>query len=418
MEILKFLKEEQINEIWQRFELPIYVYSESELKKAANNVLSFPNSFWLSVRYAMKANSNVNILKIFDKMWILIDASSEYEAIRALNAWIKAENIQLTSQRLPNNLSELLTRWINYNATSLHQLEEFGKAKLWWTLSIRINTWIGSWFSNKTNTWWSWASFGIWYEYIPEIKEIALKYKLQIQEIHTHLWVGTDPTLWLNALEKMLRFAEEDFDNVNRINMWWWLKLWRMAYEKSIDIEDVWNRAKELIESFYNKTWRKIHLVIEPWTYLVANCWSIICRIQDMCDTWKDWYRFIKLNTWMTEITRPSMYWAQHPIFVINNSKEKETYIVVGHCCESWDILTPELWDPEWLKERELNKANIWDIVVIDWTWAYCSAMCTKNYNSYPTAWEILIKENWEIVEIRKKEKVEDIWRNELVLFR
>lgn len=417
METLKFLTRQQIDYIAKNFKLPVYVYSETKLREQAKNVLWFPNTFWLVVRYAMKANSNINILKIFNDMWLWIDASSEPEVYRALNAWIPASHIQLTSQRLPENLSELLDKWISYNATSLYQLEEYWKLKSNTNVSIRINTWIWSWFSNRTNTWWPWASFWIWYEYIPQIENLVSKYWLNVNEIHTHLWVWTDPTLWLQSLEKMFEYAEKDFPNVQIINMWWGLKLWRMSYEKSIDIQDVWNRSKILFEKFYEKTSRKLSLRMEPWTYMVANCWSLICKIQDITDTWKDWYKFLKINAWMTEVTRPAMYWSQHPIFVINDSKETDDYIVVWHCCESGDILTPESWDPEGLKKRTINKASIWDSLVIDWAWAYCSAMSTKNYNSYPTVWEIMIKENWDIVEIRKREILEEIWKDEIDVF-
>lgn len=416
MEKLNFLTKDQAQFIAKNFTLPVYVYSEEKLRKQARNVFDFPSAFWLKVRYAMKANPNINILKIFNNMGIWIDASSDCEARRALNAWVLAEYIQLTSQRLPENLKDLLEKWISYNATSLYQLEEFWKISPWWSLSIRINTWIWSWFSNRTNTGGPWASFWIWHEYISQVKEISSKYSLNINELHTHLWVWTDPTLWIQSLEKMLKYIEKDFPNVQTLNMWWGLKLWRMSYEKSIDILDVWNRSKKLFEEFYLKTGRKLELKIEPWTYLVANCWSLVCLVQDISDTWKDWYKFLKINAWMTEITRPALYWSQHPIFVINDSRELDEYIVVWHCCESWDIFTPEIGDPEGLKNRSLNKANIWDILVIDWTWAYCSSMSIKNYNSYPTAWELLIKENWDIVEIKMKEKLEDIWRNEIIV--
>lgn len=43
----------------------------------------------------------------------------------------------------------------------------------------------------------------------------------------------------------------------------------------------------------------------------------------------------------MTEVTRPSLYGAQHPIVVVNDSPETREYGVVGHNCESGDIFTP-----------------------------------------------------------------------------
>ena len=72
-------------------------------------------------------------------------------------------------------------------------------------------------------------------------------------------------------------------------------------------------------------------------------------EIIDIVDTGKDGYSFIKVNAGMTEVTRPSLYGAQHPIVVIPRSHSENTkeYIVVGHNCESGDIFTPAPSDPE-----------------------------------------------------------------------
>ncbi len=410
---LQFLNREQITQVWDNFELPVFVYSEEELTKKAEEFLNFPNAYGLTVRYAMKASPNKNILNIFNKLGIQIDASSAYEIKRAINAWIKSEQIQLTAQELPNNKEEVFNSWIIYNATSLHQLEEYWKIRSWSEVSVRINPWLWSWWTNRTNVWWPSSSFWIWYEYINEVLEIAKKYDLKITKIHTHIGSWSDPIVWSKVAKMSLDIVEK-FTQVHTLNLGWGFKIWRMPDEITADLQLVWNQVKQSFINFYEQTWRKLHLEIEPGTYLVANSCSLICEVQDVCDTWSEGNNFIKVNSWMTEITRPSMYWSQHPLFVINNETETKEYIVAGHCCESWDIWTPASWDPEGLATRKLNKASIWDLFVIDWVWAYCSSMSTKNYNSFPEAGEVLIQNDWEIKEIRKRQNVEDIWRNEV----
>lgn len=79
MSTFRFLRKEQIEEIREDYTTPIYVYSEAELLKAADAFLNFPSAFGHTVRYAMKANSNKNILKILKKKGIQIDAGSDYE---------------------------------------------------------------------------------------------------------------------------------------------------------------------------------------------------------------------------------------------------------------------------------------------------------------------------------------------------
>lgn len=75
----------------------------------------------------MKANSNANILRIFKNMGIGIDASSEYEAYRAIAAGVASEDIQISGQELSENLRKLLDTRVFFVATSLRQLEEVGK---------------------------------------------------------------------------------------------------------------------------------------------------------------------------------------------------------------------------------------------------------------------------------------------------
>lgn len=171
----------------KNFQTPYYLLNEDTLREKANDCLNFPNAYGLVVRYAMKANPNKNILKIFDEMGVEIDASSEYEVYRAISAWIDAKKIQLTSQEVSKNLKELLDTGIIYNATSLHQMREFGRVNAGWELSIRINPGLGSGGNNRTNVWGPSSSFGIWYEQIEEAKQIAKEFNLTISKIHTHI---------------------------------------------------------------------------------------------------------------------------------------------------------------------------------------------------------------------------------------
>jgi diaminopimelate decarboxylase len=77
----------------------------------------------------MKANSNGSILKILKNQGLKIDASSEYEVYRALHAGFKGEDIQISGQELSENLDALLATGVFFVATSLHQLEAFGKIR-------------------------------------------------------------------------------------------------------------------------------------------------------------------------------------------------------------------------------------------------------------------------------------------------
>jgi len=414
METLRFLTKQQIEKIKKEYQLPVYVYSEKLLRTKARDCLNFPNAFWLTVRYAMKANSNLNILKIFDQEWLHIDASSSFEAQRAMKAaGIHPSKIQLTTQEFRYDLWALIKLGIEYNATSLYQLEEYGKKYPNTRVSVRINTGTGSWWTKRTSTGGLASSFGIWHGYIDKVQKIVKRYNIIIDKFHVHIWSGADPKVWEWIAEHSLSFVEK-FKDIKTLNLGWGFKVARMQNEKATDLQKVGKKVKEAFQKFYKKTGRKLHLEIEPGSYLVANVGAIIGLIEDIVDTGIEGYQFIKSDIGMPDILRPTIYGAQHPIIILGKGTKKQKYVVVWPCCESGDILTPAPGNSEEICPRDLHKASIGDAMVVEWTGAYCSSMSASNYNSYPIIAEILIRENGTIVPIRKAEKVSDMRRNEI----
>ena len=419
LEKMQFLKKDDISEIKKEYldknSGPVYVYSEKILNQRAEECLDFPNAFWLTVRYAMKANPIAAILKLFDQKWIHIDASSSFEVQRAINtANIAPNKIQLTTQEHRYDLANLINLWIQYNATSLHQLQEYAKKFPNTSLSIRINPGVWSGFTKKTSTGWITSSFGIWNGYMQDIKRISKQNNLTINKIHIHIWSGSDPKVWEQVAVNGLKIVEE-FPDVTTLNLWWGFKVARMDYEKATNLQDVWKSVKNAFEEFYQNTGRKIHLEIEPWSYLVANAWSIVWTIEDIVDTWPDGYTFIKSDIGMPDILRPWLYGSQHPIIVATDQTETKEYVVVWPCCESGDVLTVNPDHSEEILPRQLNKAQIWDHIVLEWTWAYCSSMSAKNYNSYPSGAEVMIKEDSTIQSIKDAQKIDSMRKDEIL---
>jgi diaminopimelate decarboxylase len=413
LESLQFLTKNQVKEITKKWETPVYVYSEAKLLDRARKALRFAAPYGLTVRYAMKANPNKYILKTFDVLGVKIDASSGYEAERAIKAGVAPENILITSQELPKKLEQLVVAGVGFNACSLHQLHEYGKLFEGSNIGIRLNPGLGSGHSDKTNVGGPASSFGIWHEQLDEVKEVANKYNLTIVRIHTHIGSGNDPKIWTKAAKLTLEMTKK-FKNVRVINLGGGFKVARMKGETDTDLGKISNIIESELKSFYKTTGRKLKLEIEPGTFLVANAGALITTIIDIVNTGKDGYTFIKVNSGMTDILRPGLYGAQHPVIVNNYDPVKvKKYIVVGHCCESGDLLTPEEDDPTSLEERQLQKANIGDQLVIEGAGAYCSSMSAKNYNSFPSGAEVMIKTDGEIIEVSRPETLEDVIRLE-----
>lgn len=385
-----FLSAEGASLLAKKHGTSLFVYSKKVLQDQAHQVLGIPAPFGLTVRYAMKANPHPGILSIFKKLGVKIDASSGYEAVEAIRAGYDPQDILLTSQQLADKLGELVEKGIIFNATSLHQLEEYGKLFPNTDISVRINPGIGSGHSLKVNVGGTTSCFGIWHEYIPKVLEMAEKYKLNIIRLHTHIGAGADPIIWQDAARLSMELIK-NFPNATIINLGGGFKVARMDNEHGANMQEIGLLLEQELSHFAKTTGRELHLELEPGTFLTANAGILLAKIDDIVDTGPDGYNFIKLNTGMNDILRPSMYGAQHPVVVLSGSDQTDDYIVVGHNCESADLLTPAPGDPEALLPRTLPKANIGDLVLIGGVGAYCASMSAHGYNSFPNAKEIFL---------------------------
>ena len=108
MELIPFLSTEQVRRIQKEFGTPVYVYDQVTLEEQADRVMDFPNAFGLIARYAMKACPSAAVLRVLTNRGLHIDASSGYEAERAIRAGVPGERIQITTQQVPGNLGELI----------------------------------------------------------------------------------------------------------------------------------------------------------------------------------------------------------------------------------------------------------------------------------------------------------------------
>lgn len=416
LETLRFLDNETCRRIRDRFGSPVYVYDEASLRTSAKACLAFPNAFGLTVRYAMKASPNASILKLFHGMGLHIDASSGFEVQRAMHAGIPGEHISLSAQELPENLRGFLQRGILINATSLNQLRTIGKHNHGGRVGLRFNPGLGSGGTNRTNVGGPASSFGIWHEYADEAARIAEDCGLTIECIHTHIGSGSDPEVWQKVAGMTLDLVRR-FPDVTTLDLGGGYKVGRMQDEQTTDLQTVGAPVKALFEQFAEETGRKIHLEIEPGTFLVANAAAILSTVQDIVDTGENGYTFLRLNTGMTEVLRPSLYGAQHPVVIVpyegDNGTKTKTYMVAGHCCESGDILTPSPGDPEALAPRLLHQADIGDICVIEGAGAYCAGMSAKNYNSFPEAAEVMLMGDGTLQLIRERQTLGQLMANE-----
>jgi len=254
------------------------------------------------------------------------------------------------------------------------------------------------------------------------VPAIVEKYDLTVERIHTHIGSGSDPEIWQQVATRSLSFCGL-WDTVHTLNLGGGYKVGRNPGEPTTDLQEIGQPVTAAFEKFAaDHNGRELHLEIEPGTYLVAMAGALVSTVQDkVTTTGDDGHIFLKLDAGMTDVLRPSLYGAVHPMAVLPSTgsdatEDEESVVVVGHCCESGDLMTPAPGEPEQLAERVLRKAEIGDLLIMDGSGAYCAGMSTKNYNSFPEAPEVLVDKNGGVHLIRARQPLEQIYQNEVTV--
>jgi diaminopimelate decarboxylase len=383
--------DEQLRTLAAEHGTPLFVYSRSALSERAAKLTELDLPFGLTPRYAVKANTHPDIIKQFFEAGLHFDASSDYEVYELLKQGIPGSSISLSSQQPTNHHLELFDAGVKYVATSMHQLERYCNAvPSDSTVGLRVNPGMGSGHNNRTTTGGVNSSFGLWHEYLDDALAMAANHQITITRLHVHIGSGADPELWAETIATALQLVRI-MPDVTTLDIGGGYKISRFEGEPETDMSRIATVFSDALIDFEARTNRRLQLEIEPGTWLVGHAGVLLATVADMVDTGSQGHTFLRLNTGMNDIIRPSMYGAQHRIKVLSDIDEKHDYIVVGHYCETGDILTPAKGDPESLAARSLNKAEIGDLVAIYDAGAYCASFAVHGYNSFPSANEIII---------------------------
>ncbi|MCL2023678.1 MAG: hypothetical protein FWG82_04830, partial [Oscillospiraceae bacterium] len=418
---------------------PFYLYDESLIAQKCAAALAMPNAFGLRVRYAMKANSSRQLLKIINAAGLYIDASSFNEAKRACMAGIAPSKIQLTSQEVPfgeerTELEALMLQGLRYNVCSLRQLELVGDfaAANSIDLSMRVHPGVGTGESSSRNTGDKYCCFGVHKSNIPAALDYAGKRGIKFTQVHTHIGSGGDPEIWRQNIDIVLAFVDEFFPDADTVNFGGGLKEGRLPHEIKADIELLGNYSKEQITAFYERTGRKLCAEIEPGTFILANAGYIVTQVLDAKSTGRDGFDFVILDGGMEVNARPLLYGSAHPFYVVSPNGELKwsdfppqeeslaqdeqrlnslALVVAGRCCESGDCQTLE--EGGGINTREMTAPKIGDSFIIGGAGAYCAAMTPFNYNSHTQAAEWLYTIEGGLRCIRKAQTLAQIVENE-----
>ena len=403
-----------VRKISEEFGTPVYAYSMTALRQSIEEIRQLSPV----TRYAMKACSNVRILKEMLAHGIKIDAVSVYEVKRAIKAGFRPEDICFTSDVFSNvdDVRFCLEQNIFTNCGTLGMLEEYGCAfksigRGSPKVSIRINPGEGAGHSKKTNTGGPYSKHGIWYENLSGARDIAKTYNLIISGVHIHIGSGGDMDHLKRITGKLVDFAKE-FNDLEVVNFGGGLPY---QYDPDLPQEDI-SRYKsiltermEVLEKHFD---RKIICEIEPGRRFVAGCGYLIGEVRALNHTFEEdgtRLNYVLGNIGFCHLLRPMAYGSFHPIWIVGDDLGPEQDIIVaGPVCESGDVLTQENEEPV---PRRLPMPKAGDLIVVGGAGAYGFSM-SSNYNTQPLLPEVAV-EGSQCELTRRRQTLDDMLQEE-----
>ncbi len=395
----------------EKYGSPLYVYERKTIEEKAETLLNSIDYEPKELKYACKANTNIEIMKIIRGKGIKIDAVSPGEIYAALLAGFKPEDIMLSINNPSwDEIEYAVEKGVLINLDSLSALERYGKSYSGTKLCVRINPNVGAGHHNHVITGGPESKFGISYRDVTDIIELASKYNLKIVGIHQHIGSGIlNPDIFIKAMRVLLDVAV-NFKNLEFIDFGGGIGVPYRKEESPIDIQVLGNRITAEFESFCNKYGRDLKLVLEPGRYFVAESGFLLATVTSVKKGEK--HVFIGTDTGFNHLIRPAMYGSYHEIYNASNvNGEKIPQVIAGNICESGDTFTR---DENGIVDRELPAFKEGDIVCIANAGAYGYSM-SSFYNSRPRPAEVLI-ENGTARPIRKRDTFEDIFKSNLDL--
>jgi diaminopimelate decarboxylase len=393
----------------KEFSSPLYVYEEATLRQRASelqNAISYePNQ----VKYSCKANTNIEIMKIFKEEGLGIDAVSRGEVFASLKAGFDPSKVLFTANNVSwDEVEYAISNGIMINIDSLSQMKQFGERYPGGEISVRINPNIGAGHHNHVITGGPESKFGMNFDRVADIKRIEKEHGLVIRGVHQHIGSGIlDPEKFVMAMRVLLDVARK-FDRLDFIDFGGGIGVPYRDSEERINIELLGGKITDEFERFCKEYGKRVVLVIEPGRYLVAESGFLLATVIAVKD--ESNHRFVGIDTGFNHLVRPAMYGSYHEIVHAGNVHgEGILQAVCGNLCESGDTFTR---DEEGIVDRVLPVFNEGDIVCICNAGAYGYSMAS-HYNSRPRPAEVLVDEGQARL-IRRRETLEDIFRSAL----
>ena len=388
-----------VEAISKRFGTPAYCYSYDQLRKNITNFKKNFSSLSPLICFAIKSNTNLNLIKEIKKFGLGADVVSMGELMLAIKAGINPKKIVFSGVgKTSAEISYAINKKILLiNAESQSEIKEINRiAKLKnkkVQVGIRLNPNTDAKTLNQISTGRKENKFGVNSKTFLELVNYCKNSNniiLKCLSVH----IGSQ-ILDYKPYVKMLKAINKTINKAN-------FKFEFIDLGGGMGIS--YNNNKKLNYKKYNiaiKKFIKNHkskIIFEPGRSIVGNIGILISKIIYIKKREKK--NFVILDVGMNDLMRPALYGAIHKTLpsIKNRKISKKTYELVGPICESTDKFST-LQKFQNLKEK--------DIIVICDVGAYGMSL-SSNYNVRPKPIELLIKGS-KIKVIKKRQNHSDL---------
>ncbi|MFJ1410567.1 diaminopimelate decarboxylase [Capnocytophaga canimorsus] len=389
--------------ISERFGNPIYVYDAHKIISQYQRLTSaFTQVKHLRINYALKALSNISVLKLLKQLGSGLDTVSIQEVQLGLMAGFAPQQIIFT----PNGVSmeeieQAAELGVQINIDNLSVLEQFGSKHPEIPVCIRINPHVMAGGNNNISVGHIDSKFGISIHQVPLILRIVENTKMRINGIHMHTGSDIlDIDVFLYASEILFEQAKH-FPELEFIDFGSGFKVPYKENDIQTDIEELGKKLSKRFNAFCKSYGRELTLAFEPGKFLVSQSGYFLAKVNVVKQTTST--VFAGIDSGFNHLIRPMFYGASHHIENLSNlNGKKRFYSVVGYICET----------DTFASNRQISEISEGDILCFHNAGAYCFTM-SSNYNSRFRPAEVLWY-NDQAHLIRKAETLEDLTRNQI----
>lgn len=380
---------------------PAYVYSSATLERHYGVMRDAFNTHSPLICFAVKANSNVAVLKLLANQGAGADCVSQGEIYRALRAGIAPEKIVFSGVgKTQEELSYALEQGVlQINAESVEELEDISDAakSLGKTarVAIRVNPDVDAKTNDKISTGRKEDKFGVAWDHVKDTyaKAAALPC-VEVTGISCHIGSQlTDLEPFEAAFKKVVNLVKELRElghNVHHVDLGGGLGI-----PYGVETPPAPADYATLIETVLGDM--KCQLVLEPGRLIAGNAGVLLTRVVRVKRT--ETRTFVIVDAAMNDLIRPSLYNAHHMLVPLTKDDvETECVDVVGPVCETGDVFARQIMLP---------KVKQGDVLAFRSAGAY-GAVMSSYYNTRPLVPEILVKDSYSAL-IRARPTLQEI---------